>query len=87
MPQMFGNLSIRSKLLGLLAVPVAAAVLLGVTGVTAASGDRTRAGAERRAAAVAGPAVAAAHELQEERVRAATARLGPPAATPPSTRP
>ena len=60
---MFGNLSIRSKLLGLLAVPVAAAVLLGVTGVTAASGDRARAGAERRAAAVAGPAVAAVHEL------------------------
>jgi hypothetical protein len=49
MPQMFGNLSIRFK-------------LLGVTGVTAASGDRTRAGAERRAAAVAGPAVAAVHE-------------------------
>jgi Nitrate and nitrite sensing/Histidine kinase-, DNA gyrase B-, and HSP90-like ATPase len=71
MPQMFGNLSIRSKLLGLLAVPVAAAALLGVTGVTAASGDLTRAGAERRAAAVAGQAVAAVHELQEERVRAA----------------
>jgi hypothetical protein len=68
---MFGNLSIRSKLLGLLAVPVAAAALLGVTGVTAASGDRARAGAERRAADVAGQAVAAVHELQEERVRAA----------------
>jgi signal transduction histidine kinase len=71
MPQMFGNLSIRSKLLALLAVPVAATVVLDVAGVTAAWGDRARATDERRAAAVAGQAVAAVHELQEERVRAA----------------
>jgi len=68
---MFGNLSIRSKLLALLAVPVAGSALLGVAGVTGAWGDRARAGQERRAAAVAGQAVAAVHELQEERVRAA----------------
>ena len=68
---MFGNLSIRSKLLALLAVPVAATVLLDVAGVTAAWGDRARATDERRAAVVAGQAVAAVHELQEERVRAA----------------
>ena len=49
---MFGNLSIRSKLLALLAVPVAATVLLDVAGVTAAWGDRARAIDERRAAAV-----------------------------------
>ena len=68
---MFGNLSIRSKLFALLAVPVAATVVLDVAGVTAAWGDRARATDERRAAAVAGQAVAAVHELQEERVRAA----------------
>ena len=68
---MFGNLSIRSKLLALLAVPVAATVVLDVAGVAAAWGDRVRATDERRAAAVAGQAVAAVHELQEERVRAA----------------
>jgi signal transduction histidine kinase len=68
---MFGNLSIRSKLLALLAVPVAGSVLLGVAGVTGAWGDRARAGQERRAAVVAGQAAAAVHELQEERVRAA----------------
>jgi signal transduction histidine kinase len=68
---MFGNLSIRSKLLALLAAPVAGSVLLGVAGMTGAWGDRTRAGQERRAAVVAGQAVAAVHELQEERVRAA----------------
>ena len=73
---MFGNLTIRSKLLALLAVPVAGAVLLGVTGVTAALHDRARAGEERRAAAVAGQAVAAVHELQEERVRAAVFLAG-----------
>jgi hypothetical protein len=60
----------------LLAVPVAGAVLLGVTGVTAALHDRARAGAEDRAAAVAGRAVAAIHELQEERVRAAVFLAG-----------
>jgi hypothetical protein len=73
---MFRNLTIRSKLLALLAVPVAGAVLLGVTGVTAALHDRARAGEERRAAAVAGQAVAAVHELQEERVRAAVFLAG-----------
>ena len=73
---MFRNLTIRSKLLALLAVPVAGAVLLGVTGVTAALHDRARAGEERRAAAVAGQAVAAIHELQEERVRAAVFLAG-----------
>ena len=68
---MFGNLSIRSILLALLAVPVAGSVLLGVVGVTGAWGDRARAGQQRRSAVVAGQAVAAVHELQEERVRAA----------------
>jgi hypothetical protein len=68
---MFGILSIRSKLLVLLAVPVAGSVLLGVAGVAGAWGDRARAGQERRAAVVAGQAVTAVHELQEERVRAA----------------
>ena len=68
---MFGNLSIRPKLLALLAVPVTGAVLLGVAEVTATWADRARAGDERQAAAVAGLAVAAVHELQEERVRAA----------------
>jgi hypothetical protein len=67
---MFGNLSIRSKLLALLTVPVAGSVLLGVAGVTDAWDDRARAGQERRAAVVAGQVVAAVHELQEERVRA-----------------
>jgi signal transduction histidine kinase len=76
MPQMFGNLSIRSKLLALLAVPVAVAVLLGLAGVAAAWGDRSRADGERRAAAAAGQAVAAVHELQEERVRAAASVAG-----------
>jgi len=68
---MFGNLSIRSKLLALLTVPVAGSVLLGMAGVTNAWGDRARAGQERRTAVVAGRVVAAVHELQEERVRAA----------------
>ena len=73
---MFGNLSIRSKLLALLAVPVAATLLLDLAGVTAAWADRARATDERRAAAVAGQAVAAVHELQEERVRAAAWMAG-----------
>ena len=38
MPQMFGNLSIRSKLLTLLAVPVAGSLLLGVAGVAGGFG-------------------------------------------------
>ena len=70
MRQMFGNLSIRSKLMALLAVPLAGTVLLGVVGVAAALGERASAAEERRIAAVAGQAAAAAHELQEERVRA-----------------
>jgi Nitrate and nitrite sensing/Histidine kinase-, DNA gyrase B-, and HSP90-like ATPase len=70
MPQMFGNLSIRSKLLALLAVPVAGSLLLGVAGVAGGFGERARAAEEARVAVVAGQAVAAAHELQEERVRA-----------------
>jgi hypothetical protein len=70
MRQMFGNLSTRSKLVGLLAVPVVAAALLGVAGVAGAWGDRARAGQERRVAAVASQALAAVHELQEERARA-----------------
>jgi signal transduction histidine kinase len=70
MPQMVGNLSIRSKLLGLLAVPVAGAVLLGVAGVAAGWGERSRAADERRLATVTGQAAAAVHELQEERARA-----------------
>ena len=37
MPRMLGNLSIRSKLLALLAVPVAGTALLGVTGLAAAA--------------------------------------------------
>jgi hypothetical protein len=70
MPQMFGNLSIRSKLLALLAVPAAGSLLLGVAGVAGGFGEQARAGEEARVAVVAGQAVAAAHELQEERVRA-----------------
>jgi signal transduction histidine kinase len=70
MRQMFGNLSIRSKMVVLLAVPVAGTALLGVTGVAGAWGDRARAAEERREAAVAGQALVAVHELQEERVRA-----------------
>jgi signal transduction histidine kinase len=70
MRQMFGNLSIRSKLMALLAVPLAGTVLLGVVGVAAALDERASAAEERRIAAVAGQAAAAAHELQEERVRA-----------------
>ncbi len=35
MPQMVKNLSIRSKLIGLLVVPLAGTVLLGVAGATA----------------------------------------------------
>jgi len=70
MRQMFGNLSIRSKLIPLLAVPVAGTVLLGVAGVAASWGERARAAEERHLAAVAGRAMAAVHELQEERVRA-----------------
>src|SRR5512132_3427595 len=73
---MFGNLSIRSKLLALLTVPVAGSVLLGMAGVTNAWGDRARAGQERRTAVVAGRVVAAVHELQEERVRAAAWMAG-----------
>ena len=73
---MFGNLSIRSKLLALLAVPVTAAVLLCVAGVTTTWGDRAHAGKEHRAAAAAGRVVAAVHELQEERVRAAAFLAG-----------
>ena len=70
MRQMFGNLSIRPKMVVLLAGPVAGTALLGVTGVAGAWGDRTRAAEERREAAVAGQALVAVHELQEERVRA-----------------
>ena len=40
MPQMFRNLSIRPKMVVLLAVPVAGTALLGVTGVAGAWGDR-----------------------------------------------
>jgi len=70
MPQMVGNLSIRSKLIGLLAVPVAGSVLLGVAGVAGGFGEQAQAAEEARIALVAGQAVAAAHEPQEERVRA-----------------
>ena len=68
MPQMFGNLSIRSKLLGLVAVPLAGACLLGAAGVTGSLADRARADRERRLAEVAGLAATALHDLQEERV-------------------
>jgi hypothetical protein len=45
MPQMFGNLSIRPKMaVGLLAVPVAAAALLGGDHGTAGWGERAEAG-------------------------------------------
>ena len=40
MRQMFGNLSIRPKMVALLAVPVAGTALLGATGVAGAWGDR-----------------------------------------------
>jgi hypothetical protein len=64
------NLSIPSKLIVLLSVPVTGAVLLGVAAVAGGFGERARAGQEVRVAAAAGQAAAAAHELQEERVRA-----------------
>jgi signal transduction histidine kinase len=67
---MFGKLSIRSKPSPGLALPVAAALLLGMAGAAGAWSDRAAARDERRAARVAGQAVAAIHELQEERVRA-----------------
>ena len=63
MPRMFGNLSIRPKMVGLLAVPVAGPTLLGVAGVAAGWDEPARAADARRLAAVAGQ-VAAAHELQ-----------------------
>jgi signal transduction histidine kinase len=69
MPQMPRNLSIRSKLIPLLALPVAGTVLLGVPGVAAGWGDRASAAEQLRLAVLAGQAVAAVHELQEERVR------------------
>jgi signal transduction histidine kinase len=69
MPQMTRNLSIRSKLIPLLALPVAGTVLLGVPGVAAGWGDRASAAEQLRLAVLAGQAVAAVHELQEERVR------------------
>jgi hypothetical protein len=40
MSRMLRNLSIRSKLLALLAVPVAGTALLGATGLAATAGDR-----------------------------------------------
>jgi signal transduction histidine kinase len=70
MPQMFGNLSIRPKLVTLLAVPVAGTALLAAAGAAAELGERAEAQRERRVAAVAELAVAAAHQLQEERARA-----------------
>jgi len=70
MPQMFGNLSIRSKLIALLAVPVAGSVLLGGAGIVGGVGERSRAAEAARVAVAAGRAAAAAHELGEERVRA-----------------
>jgi signal transduction histidine kinase len=76
MRQMFGNLSIRPKMVVLLAVPVAGTALLGATGVAGAWGDRARAAEERREAAVAGQALVVVHELQEERVRAVSWAAG-----------
>jgi hypothetical protein len=77
MPQMFGNLSIRPRMVGLLAVPVAAVALLGATVAAAGWGERAGAADDRRLAALAGQAVAAAHELQEERARAVAWTAGP----------
>jgi signal transduction histidine kinase len=76
MRQMFGNLSIRPKMVVLLAVPVAGAALLGATGVAGAWGDRARAAEARRETAVAGQALVVVHELQEERVRAVSWAAG-----------
>ena len=70
MPPMVGNLSIPSKLIALLAVPMTGMVLLGVAEVAGGIGERARAAEEARVAAVTGQAATAAHELQEERVRA-----------------
>jgi signal transduction histidine kinase len=67
MPPMFRNLSIRSKLLGLLAVPVAGSVLLAVAGAAGAAGDVRRAVHDRRAVLATGLAAGVVHELQEER--------------------
>jgi hypothetical protein len=52
MPPMVGNLSIPSKLIALLAVPVAGTVLLGVAAVAGGLGERARAAEEARVAAV-----------------------------------
>ncbi|HEU4396877.1 MAG TPA: nitrate- and nitrite sensing domain-containing protein [Actinomycetota bacterium] len=73
---MFGNLSIRPKMVVLLAVPVAGTALLGATGVAGAWGDRARAAEERREAAAARQALVVVHELQEERVRAVSWAAG-----------
>jgi hypothetical protein len=96
MPQMFGKPSIRSKLLLGLAVPVAAVVLLGVAAAAGAWSDRAGAREDGRTARVAGLALAAVHELQEERVRAVAwaagrgrddeAELSRPAPRPPPGR-
>jgi Nitrate and nitrite sensing len=67
---MFVKLSIRSKPSPALALPVAAAVLLGMAGAAGAWSGRAGAREEWRAARGAGLALAAVHELQEERVRA-----------------
>jgi hypothetical protein len=74
MPRRLGNLSIHSKLLALLTVPVAGTALLGATGLATTAGERSRAAEERRFAAVIAQAAAAIHEPQEERALAA-ARL------------
>jgi hypothetical protein len=59
MPQMFGNLSIRPRMVGLLAVPVAAVALLGATVAATGWGERSRAADDRRLAALAGRALTA----------------------------
>jgi hypothetical protein len=46
MPPMVGNLSIPSKLIALLAVPVAGTALLGVAAVAGGLGERARAAEE-----------------------------------------
>jgi signal transduction histidine kinase len=67
MPPMFRNLSIHSKLLALLVVPVAGSVLIAVAGAAGAAGDVRRAVHDRRAVLAAGLAGGVVHELQEER--------------------
>ena len=77
---MFGNLSIRSRVLALLAVPVAAAVLLGLAGATAAWADRAMAASLQAP----DPASSAACSWPSPRPRRRPARSGSSSPPPPA---